>query len=458
MVMVKTSQGETMVKRGCLLLNIIACMFTACTSQEIRNTQLNEGKIFFQMDLTNGILSGQVDYTRQDVEGSDFFLNRDFTVTGLLVDGKTVNPANVREQVTLFDGYGVNLYRLPDFTNNVHIEYRGTLSGETGGFPYVRETISEDFTFLRWETFCYPLFASEKNLFSVLMDTASLTLSVKVPKDYLVQFSGSNTTEQETRDAIVYTVLGNMPLGQYAAAIARYQKIEYETGVYYFLAGTDTKKVSEIIDPVMSRANAFMQDHFGEREFRRKLRVVEIPKDFGSFAVPEEHMTYVDGSAFSSVFAMRQLVHEFIHTGWNVKVEAGEVQRSRFFDESFTCYFTWRVMADLAGKDDALLLLEQFTNTIGIDDPGPIKDWGAKEYGQLGYTLGALFLYKLSLLTGEERFDRATKEFLANYRDIPADFEKFCGEYSRLCPDLALEAFFQKWIYSDTYKTEIHLY
>jgi hypothetical protein len=432
-------------------------MFFACKSQVIRNEQLSGSKMFFHLDLDNGIMTAQADYMKQDAKGGDFFLNRDFTVTRLLVDGKTVCPADIREQVTIFDGYEVNIYHLPVFEDCVHVEYRGILSGETGMAPYVRETISEDFTFLRWETFCYPVFAPVENLFGALGDTAKLTMSVKVPKDYLVQFSGGSTTEQETNGGIVYTASGNMPLAQYAAAIAGYQKIEYETGVYYFLPNTDTETISKLIDPVMSRANAFMQEHFGEREFLQKLRVVEIPKGFGSFAVPEEHMTYMDGSAFSSVFEMRQLVHEFIHTGWNAKLPAGEVGRCRFFDESFTCYFTWRVMADLLGKNGAKPLLEQFTNTIGIDDPGPIKDWGLKDYGQLGYTIGALFLYKLSVLVGEEGFDRATAEFLAKYKDTPADFEKFCVEYKRLCPDVDLEVFFQKWIYSGSYKAEIHL-
>jgi hypothetical protein len=445
------------MKKNCLLLLGIVCMFTACKSQTIRSMQLSESKIFFHMDLANGIMTVQADYAGQDTKVSDFFLNRDFTVTRLLVDGKTVNPADLREQVTIFDNYKVSVYHLPVFENGVHIEYRGTLSGESGVAPYARETVSKDFTFLRWETFCYPVFASAENLFGTLMDTAKLTMSVEVPADYLVQFSGGSAAKQEMTGRIVYTISGNMPLAQYAAAIARYQKIEYETGVYYFLPGTDTEKVSEILDPVMSSANAFMQDHFGRREFRRKLRVVEIPSGFGSFAVPEEHMTYVDGSALHSVFEMRQLVHEFIHTGWNAKLPAGEVGRCRFFDESFTCYFTWRVMTNLLGKDGAWPLLEQFTNMGGVDDPGPIKEWGVKDYGHLGYTIGALCLYKLSIFMGEETFDRVTKEFLLKYRDTPADFEKFCEEYKRLCPDVDLETFFQKWIYSDSYKTEIYL-
>jgi hypothetical protein len=399
----------------------------------------------------------QADYAKRDAKDNDFFLNRDFTVTRLLADRNAVDPADIKEQITIFGEYEVCVYRPPAFENSLHIEYRGALNGKTGITPYARETVSEDFTFLRWETFCYPIFAQAENLFDVLTDIAELSMSVQVPKDHLVQFSVGGATEREVDGDVVYTVSGNMPLSKYAAAIAKYQKIEYRTGVCCFLPDTDAEKVSGMFDPVMSRANAFMQKHFGERELLRKLSVAEIPIGFGSFAVPEEHMTYVDGSAFSSVFAMHQLVHEFIHTGWNAKTPAWEVGSCRFFDEAFTSYFTWRVMAELLGKDGARPLLEQFTNNLGIDDPGSIKAWGAKEHGQLGYTVGALCLYKLSLLTGEAAFDRATKEFLLKYKDIPADFESFCGEYERLCPDADLKAFFQKWICSGSYETELYL-
>jgi hypothetical protein len=450
------------MKRIYFAVMSIACFFTACQTQPVKN-QINENRngenrIAFQMDLANGTMDVTADYSRSRVDGNDFFLNRDFTITRLLVDGKALNPADIVEQValTMFDGYTVNLYHLPFFTNGVHLEYRGMLSGETGMAPYVTETISADFTFLRWETICYPLFASAEDLFTKLMDSFALTMSVEVPKDYVVQFSGSNTAEKETAKGIIYTVRGDMPLAHHAAAIAQYRKSEYETGVYYFLPGTDAEKIREMVDTVMRRADAFMQEHYGAREFPQKLRVAEIPEHLGSFAVPEEHMTFAIGSSFNSTFDMVGLVHEFIHTGWNAKVEDLGVRRCRFFDESFTVYFTYRVMADIVGETAAQRLLQSFTNTRGYDLV-PIKDFGAKEYGDLGYTIGALCLYKLSRLTGEEAFDRATKEFLEKYRDVPVDFEKFCEEYQRLCPDVDLEGFFQKWIYSDSYKDEVYL-
>jgi hypothetical protein len=443
------------MKRIYGILAGVFCVFTACQTLPVKGRTV-ENKIVFQMDLAGSTMSVTADYARKSVDGNDFLLNRDFIVTRLLVDGKMVNPVDIAEQVTVYDGYAVNVYHLPVFENGVHVEYRGMLSGETGVSPYVTETISADFTFLRWETFCYPLFASAENLLAKLHDVFALTMSVEVPKNYVVQLSGSSTTEKETDKGIIYTLTGNMPLVHYAAAIAQYRKSEYETGVYYFLPGTDAEKSRETVDTVMNRANAFMREHYGAREFPQKLRVAEIPQPLGSFAVPEEHMTFVMSSAFTSIFDMVGLVHEFIHTGWNAKVEDQDVRSCRFFDESFTVYFTYRVMADILGENTAQHLLQSFTNTRGYDLV-PIKDFGAKGYGDLGYTIGALCLYKLSRLTGEEAFDRATKTFLDKYRDVPVDFEKFCAEYQNLCPDADLENFFQEWIYSDSYKNELYL-
>jgi hypothetical protein len=113
-------------------------------------------------------------------------------------------------------------------------------------------------------------------------------------------------------------------------------------------------------------------------------------------------------------------------------------------------------MADMLGGSSVQSMLQRFTNTLGYDLV-PIKDFGAKGYGDLGYTIGALCLYKLSGLVGEETFDRAAKEFLDKYKDTPVDFEKFCEEYIRLCPGVDLEGFFQEWIYSDFYKNDIYL-
>jgi hypothetical protein len=273
-------------------------------------------------------------------------------------------------------------------------------------------------------------------------------MSVRVPKDYFVQFTSSDLTEKSIDDDIIYTSKGNIPLYSYTAAIAKYQKVELETGIYYFLPGTDKEIVSKTIDPVMTKVNNYMQKHFGERKFPKKIRVVEIPDGFGNFAVTEESIIFQTGIAFSSVFKMMRLAHEFIHLGWNAKVEDVEIQHCRFFDEAFTSYFEYRVLVDIVGEKEARPLLKKFTDDhrVSIKDCDliPIKDYGAKGYGGLSYTIGAFCLYKLSVLVGEESFHIATKEFLNKYKDIPVNFEIFCEEYKRMFPNADLESFFQK--------------
>ena len=50
------------------------------------------------------------------------------------------------------------------FTTGVKkIKNKGIFNGETGSCPYVKEIISEGFSLLRFETYCYPLFVPNKD-------------------------------------------------------------------------------------------------------------------------------------------------------------------------------------------------------------------------------------------------------------------------------------------------------
>lgn len=417
--------------------------------------EVTKNQIQFDMDLEAGKMNVVADYIKSDINGSAFLLNRDFIVTAILCDGEHVSVDEIMETVFLDGEYEVKQYNLPSFQETVHIEYTGVLSGKTGSSPYVRETISPEFTFLRQETFCHPMFANADNYKAAVFMPFNLHISVIVPDGYTAMFAQDNAQQEKTSDGTLFTASGNLMFYQIAIAIAKYQKIEMETGDYYFLESTDVDKASAMIDPTMTHAYTFMNEHFGEVEFPQKLRVVEIPGGFGSFAITETHMTFVEGSAFNSVFAMRQLVQEFIHTGWNAKVISGsQVQRARFFDEAFTNYFEYRVMTDILGDNTAKTYSNMFKNTLGYELV-PISEYGKYGYGDLCYTIGALCLQKLAELVGVETFDKATMGFLKKYKDTPVDFDLFCAEYIEQCSNPDVEVFFQKWIYSNEYQEDI---
>jgi len=406
----------------------------------------------------------KADYIRAGVGAQEFLLNPAFTVTEMVVDGHQINPASVMTPVAVpfVDGYVANDYRLTQFTTSLHIEYTGTLSGSTGSTRYATETIGPDFTFLRWETFCYPLFSPASGLADALNVPIDLSMSVEVPTGYSVQFSSDTQSTQDLGNrTTVFTTAAKMNLGSFAAAIAQFQDAHLASGDYYLLSTTDMSAAVKTIDPVMNQAYQFLDQTYGARTFTMKLRVVQIPSSLGSFAVTDQHMAFDETISYADPTSLQPLIHEFIHLGWNPMPPAdSSVQQSRFFDEALTVYLTYRTMASIVGDLSAASELAGFTNLRGyaVADLAPIKDWGVQGQGDLSYTIGALCLFKLSRLMGVAAFDAATRQYLTDYQATPVDFAKFCAEYeSHSDNPQQVQQFFQTWIYSTAYTSQISL-
>jgi hypothetical protein len=284
-----------------------------------------------------------------------------------------------------------------------------------------------------------------------------LKITVDVPIGYIAVFTFSDAEYVPYNDRVVFSASDDLNYSQIAVAIAKFQIVDTKTATFYFSSNRDVENTMSRISPIMTHANNFMNEHFGERTSEKKLRVIEIPVGFGSFAEVENHVTFTEGGAFESDFEMRQLVHEFIHTGWNAITEDYHVRRARFFDEAFTMYFEFRIMSELLGKDT----YDWYTTNIlpstrGIDsaDLVPITEFGIY-YGALSYTIGAFSLYKLSQLIGIELFDNITTLFLDKYQKEPVDFEKFCAFYIKHSEHTDVEDFFRRWIYTNVYVDDL---
>ena len=448
-----TRERRLMKHTTCLAMALFVVLLAAasgCASPQPATSTALE----ISLDLNDGTMTAVGDYARGDITGNTFLLNRSFTITKLLVDGKKIDPGKIVEQVSLNpSGIGlgmVAIYTLPHATNFIHVEYAGSLDGTTGTAPYVKETISPNFTFLRWETFCMPIFADLSSLDTALDDPLSITVTVDVPSGSTVEFTSETTSTMETADRTLFSTHTDLPVAQIAAAVAHYQTVSLSTGDYSFLDSAPTDQTLGAIDSVMTQAYSFMNTHFGTRTFTQPFRSVEIPQGLGSFEVPPSHMAYIDSSAYWSKLSMGQLVHEFIHSGWNPLVSDPEVRKARFFDEAFTTYFQYRAMADQLGEQAMTPMLASLSDLRGYS-PMPISEFGSQGAGDLSYTIGALCLYKLSQLIGVDSFDRITTQFLADFTDTPADFDSFCGEYERGSGDPRVTQFFDDWIYTDTY-------
>jgi len=455
------------IKKKYLSFNLALTVFLVLAtnsfaqSSETRKMDFGENgnQIHFDMDLESGKMYVSAIYTNGEINGTSFLLNRDFIITKIQYDGKELKIDEIKK-IILIDDYEIAQYNLPDFEQYIYIEYTGVLSGTTGIAPYVREKITPEFTYLRWETFFHPFFTNATSEEELLEDFSqpylyNLQITVNVPHDHIAAFGHNDVQQVNNLDKVSFITSGNLPFSSIAIAIAEYQKMELQTGDYYFLKSTNTQKALDIIDPTMTYAYKFMSRHFGEMKLKGKLRAIEIPRGLGGFGITETHTTFIENGVLNSNLNMGHLVHEFIHLGWNAKTSDYIVQRARFFDEAFTSYFEFRVMEDLLGEDVAKKYIGNFHNTRGLELV-PIKDFGKYEYGNLSYTIGALFLFELSQLLRVDVFDEVTTKFLQKYRDTPVNFDLFCTFYIDQTTNPELEGFFHRWIYTNEYSDTIH--
>ncbi|MEG1027889.1 MAG: hypothetical protein RSE07_04295, partial [Oscillospiraceae bacterium] len=174
---------------------------------------------------------------------------------------------------------------------------------------------------------------------------------------------------------------------------------------------------------------------------------------FGSFTIEGVKVVYIQESAFNSVEDLNQIIHEFIHLGWNAKSDE-ITQRIRFFDEAFTTYFELRVMEFLMNKSymiDKLIDNYNIQISSGEYKVVAISEFGKYGYGDFSYTIGAIFLYNLCLFLGTNLFDEITTIFLNKYSNIPATLQDFCNTYLTnvsIVKQNELKVFLDRWLYS----------
>lgn len=384
-----------------------------------------------------------------DISASVFYLNRDFIIDLYRVDGREIDVLGVESLYTApeLDGYMVKSIEVPPFKKEIVFAYHGRLSGTSGCFPYAREKITAAFTLLRWETFCYPVFSSlnKERLMPYLQEDKNAAVLIDIPGNYTAVVSGNLIEAYGEEGRKKYSYIANWH--NLNCAVAQYKKSETFLGKMYFMSDFENK---DFFNEVMKKAYDYMNEHFGKREIIADTRYAVIPSGLGSFVT--DTVVYVEESAFKSIINMSQIIHEFIHLGWNA-MATGNSQRIRFFDEGFTCYFEDRIMQYLLSEEQYNQYAESRINMFRQQKKDmvldvAIADFYKYNYGDLSYTMGALCLKELTQYIGSNNFDRITREFLMKYKDQPVDINRFCREYNDRYAGGDLEDFFEKWIYT----------
>lgn len=272
--------------------------------------------ILLDMDIQAGKMNVIADYIKEEITGRSFMLNRNFDVTKILCDGQEVDVGQAKELVVLGDDYEINLYHLPPFERDVHIEYTGVLDGTNGIVPHTRsialkeqDTLSPEFTLLRFETICHPFFADTESYVDALTSPFRLRMTINVPKGYMAAFAYVTSEEQYTTTGTAFTAGLDLSYADMAASIAKYQKVKTEFGDFYLLENSDMDISWTNTDISMpNRKKFFNNSWFGETYYPYdQVNIIEVPANHKP-AWAGAFLSFIDSKSFNAAFGILSLL------------------------------------------------------------------------------------------------------------------------------------------------------
>ena len=457
--------------KGIVNLLFLSCILVSCitTGKGIESKpEYPMIKLKLALFPEKGVMEARAEYHHAAAlyDQEVFLLNRDFTVESIKLGDETIDFS---AQIVPFTGedtdYTIKEITVPGIKGKeemLSVTYRGKLDGTTGFAPYVKETINPDFSFFRWETFCYPVFAKAtydhlKKAWDILF---TYQLEVEVPKGLVVAAPVSLVEEKAEEEHSIYVYSTDEPvtLSALSFSVAPYHVTTSDIGVVYTF--NESAGYVEGLMQDLKKVDAFYRSRFGDIDFIKGLKLIEIPNGFGSFVPLNTVIFLVQDGLKPDIHGRQQIFHEYAHLGWNAKT-GREVQRCRFFDEAFAQYLAGRAMQKIYGEDFLKNygedILSKYMEALRLgyierveNDPAraqtPIVEYGKYEYGGLSYTAGAWVLYILNKALGDDVFDKKIEDFLKEYRGKKADFERFCSFFEPI-DGFDGESFFQDWIF-----------
>ncbi|MGL6174484.1 MAG: hypothetical protein ACRC1P_07730, partial [Cellulosilyticaceae bacterium] len=265
--------------------------------------------INFKVEPLEGILHADVIIQSNYCQAKNFYLNRDFEVENIICDGVQVPIIIESIEMKESRNYKINRYILPLWNNQIKITYSGSLTGETGCAPYAKEKITSEFTLLRLETFCYPIFLEdiENDLYGYISNTnpERVLLAIDVPKDYIVTSTGKAISCEERADRRYW--LESTFENKISLAIAKFVRKQLDFGDFYFL--NSTEQIC-ILEETMNKVYTYMNEHFGLRKITSNIKYITIPDGLGSYVSDEA--VFIQESTYNSLKDLSQIIHEFI--------------------------------------------------------------------------------------------------------------------------------------------------
>lgn len=336
-------------------------------------------------------------------------------------------------------------------STKVTLKYKGFIYGYREVWPYVRETIGEEYTLLRPDSLAYPLPAlpSLPSFFELLHKPFTYDLQVTVPAGYSVAMGGWLKETGKEDGSLTFVYQSKVPVWRLDIAAAKFiiRKDDEEKLFVHVLPGHEAG--AERVLKGMKGMIALYSRLFGEIRNFQGYTAIEIPAGWGSQAGDFYFLQVAE--AFEDPKRLHEVYHEVAHN-WNAKAKP-EVQRCRYFDEAFASYFEALAMREFEGQKAFEERMDSYRKSFARSAQKerrnyetPIADFGKYELGGLSYSKGAWSLYVLHELMGGEEFQRIIRRLLADFAEKGVDFKDF-QRTAETVSKRDLKKFFDEWIY-----------
>lgn len=339
-----------------------------------------------------------------------------------------------------------------DNSYTIYIEYSGSLNGYTEIMQYVKDSININFSILREDCFAYPILAypDGEHHKIIIYDKFNYKLDIIVPNKYTVGCGGVLQNIKDEENKKKFTYISKFSTWRFDITISEYDLFDDSEMNLKIFAFAKDKSFSETkLKEEIKRAYNYFTSIFGDYPDGSYYTIIEIPEGYGSqsadnYIMMEEH-------AFNDNSRLTHLYHEIGHA-WNSNAKPS-IQRTRFFDEAFACYFEALAIREFYGDEAYKNRMELYKKSFikyverdKINYSTPISNYGKFDIGYNSYSKGPWVLYTLHKIVGDQNFFIIIKEFLNRFKNKNVDFKDF-QLLSEEISNINLDKFFNEWIY-----------
>jgi len=272
--------------------------------------------------------------------------------------------------------------------SRLSVSYRGHLEDRSRFHRYLKDRISTQFTLLRHDSFCYPLFA-ESSFDSLRRSITATRMLYELRVSYsngLEAVSPGELVATDTEaDRTIRTFRSVIPALSMVCALGRYTQLR-EDGLSFWLLADEPDVAARQVFARYAACGRLYRELLGEPLHTIAPLLIELPEGYGCSAAPDAVLLARDELRDSKDY--RVLYHELAH-GW------GPWRGPRWVHEGFAEFLALTAVGRLDGPEQAEARWRQaerdYRHVIERDP----SQAGIGDGDRSAYSGGALFMKDL---------------------------------------------------------------